>query len=125
MLLFPRVTRSKAGDWTQVVRRSPHCVARGLARAFHSYLTNVIVGVDGVSWPHRTTLHDYLAKQRIRNDEFTWIGGKVLVLFPDSSRVKDSVADLLEREKKERGCLGLVNEVKFHICLSIFTRPLR
>ena len=109
------MTRSKAGDWAQVVRRSPHSVARGLARAFHSYLTNVIVGVDGVSWPHRTALHDYLVKQRLRNDEFTWIGDKVLVLFPDSSRVKDSVADLLEREKKEGGCIGLVNKVVFHI----------
>jgi len=105
-----KVTRSKAGDWAQVVRRSPHSVARGLARAFHSYLTNVIVGVDGVSWPHRTTLHDWLVKQRLKNDEFTWIGDKVLVLFPDSSRIKDSVADLLERERNEGGCLGLVNQ---------------
>ena len=106
-----RLTRSKAGDWSQVVHRSPHSVARGLARAFHSYLTNVIVGVDGVSWPHRRALHDYLAKQHLRNDEFTWIGDKVFVLFPDSGRVKDSVADLLQREKVKGECHGIVNQV--------------
>ena len=94
-----------------MVRRSRHSVGRGLARAFHSYLTNVIVGVEGVSLPHTAALHDYLAKQRLTSDEYTWIGDKVLILFPDSNVNPDSVADLLEREKKEGGYIGLVYQV--------------
>ena len=97
-----------------MVQRSPNTVARGLAAAFHSYLTNVIYGVDGVSWSHEEALHDYLKSQHLRNDEFTWISDKVLLLFPDSARISDSVPDMLKREKDRRECLGLVNQTIRH-----------
>jgi len=97
-----------------VVQRSPNTVARGLAAAFHSYLTNVIYGVDGVSWSHEEALHDYLKSQHLRNDEFTWISDKVLLLFPDSAPISDSVPDMLKREKDRRECLGLVNQTIRH-----------
>lgn len=100
---FCRLTQSRAGDWSQVVRRSPHSVARGLARAFHSYLANVIVGVEGVSWPHIKALNHFLASQLLESDENTWICDKVIVLCPASVGVKDNVADMLLRAKDKEG----------------------
>ena len=94
-----RFTRSRAGDWVQVVRRSPNSVARGLARAFHAYLANVIVGVEGVSWPHIKALNHFLSNQLLENNENTWICPKVIVFCPDSVGVKDNVEDMLSREK--------------------------
>ena len=100
---FCRLTRCRAGDWSQVVRRSPNSVARGLARAFHAYLTNVIVGVEGVSWPHINALNHFLTEQLLESDENTWICDKVIVLCPDSVGVKDNVADMLLRAKDKEG----------------------
>ena len=94
-----RFTRSRAGDWVQVVRRSPNSVARGLARAFHAYLANVIVGVEGVSWPHIKALNHFLSNQLLENNENTWICPKVIVFCPDSVGVKDNVEDMLSHEK--------------------------
>lgn len=96
-----KLTRSRAGDWSQVVRRSPNSVARGLARAFYSYLANVIVGVEGVSWPHIKALNHFLADELLESDENTWICDKVIVLCPESVGVKDNVEDLLLRAKKK------------------------
>ena len=75
-------------------------MARGLARAFHAYLTNVIVGMPGVSLPHVDALQIYLHKEQLHSDEFTWVGSKVLVFFPESNTIKDSVEDILKRERQ-------------------------
>ena len=114
-----RLTRSQAGDWSQVVRRSPNSVARGLARAFHAYLANVIAGVEGVSWPHVEALNHFLAKELLENNESTWICDKVIVLCPDSVGVRDNVADMLAREKDQKeeshGLWSVVNEKVEHV----------
>ena len=111
---FCRLTRSRASDWSQVVRRSPNSVARGLARAFHSYLANVIVGVEGVSWPHIKALNHFLAAQLLKSDKNTWICDKVIVLCPDSVGVRDNVADLLlrakDKENESHGLWSVVNQ---------------
>jgi len=97
-----------------VVRRSPNSVARGLARAFHSYLANVIAGVEGVSWPHIKALNHFLAAQLLKSNENTWICDKVIVLCPDSVGVKGNVADMLlrakDKEEESHGLWSVVNE---------------
>jgi len=109
-----KLTRSRAGDWCQVVRRSPNSVARGLARAFYSYLANVIVGVERVSWPHVKALNHFLADELLESDENTWICNKVIVLCPDSVGVKDSVEDMLlhtkDREAESQGLWSVMNQ---------------
>ena len=102
-----------------MVRRSPNSVARGLARAFHAYLANVIAGVEGVSWPHVEALSHFLAKELLENNESTWICDKVIVLCPDSVGVRDNVADMLAREKDKKdeshGLWSVVNEKVEHV----------
>ena len=97
-----------------MVRRSPNSVARGLARAFYSYLANVIVGVEGVSWPHIKALNHFLADELLESDENTWICDKVIVLCPDSVGVKDNVADMLlrakDKENESHGLWSVVNQ---------------
>lgn len=108
-----KLHRSSAGDWAQV-RHSPDSVAWGLARAFQSFLSNVLAGVPGVSLPHTLALHDYLEKQGLEQGDLCWVSAKVIVFFPESERIKDSVEDFLLREKDSGAAHCVVSETVRH-----------
>lgn len=83
ILPLSRVHHSNAED-QGVVRRSQLSVAKGLAAAFHAYLTNAIVGIDHISMSHVDELKVYKTRNCIEEDKFTRISDKVFVLFPES-----------------------------------------
>jgi hypothetical protein len=127
LLDWLRMHRSTAGDWAQVVRRSEHSVGRGLARAFHAFLANTIVGIPGNSLPLTEVLADFKLREQLR-DEHCWFGPRVLLLFPAVqepppgpldgrplfSRMTSSVAELQQQQRLRQNQYGLVSQTVRH-----------
>jgi len=102
----------------EVVNRAKHHIAPGLAKAYFSYIENVVKGVydeDGneVSEPHEDALRDYVKENEIGTAR-DMVSEKILILFPESDKIRGTVHEIAAREKASGENYSLTLEPIIH-----------